>query len=127
MNEAIERGMHKRKNSHSIGSIGHDLGLLLQVPGAMAFLSVAIVMGSGEWSMLPGFVLTGVLGMGSGQFLYRSCQPEAPTATSQAMIIVALGWLLIVLLGAIPLFTAAHLETDLSGSVRVFRNPLNAL
>lgn len=56
-----------------------------------------------------------------------AASPGAPAALSQAMIIVALGWLWIVLLGAIPLFIAAHLETDLSGSVRVFRNSLNAL
>ncbi|WP_447962943.1 TrkH family potassium uptake protein [Nitrospira sp. Ecomares 2.1] len=127
MNKAIERGMHYGNNPYSIGAIGHDVGLLLQVPGAMAFLSVAIVLGSGEWTMLPGFLLTGVLGIGSGQFLLWSCQPCGPTAPYQAMITVALGWLLIALLGAIPLFVAAHLDTSLSNSMQVFRWPLNAL
>lgn len=77
--------------------------------------------------MLPGFVLAGVLGIGSGQFPYRSSQPGAPTCPSQAMIIVALGWLIIVFLEAIPQLIAAHLETDFRRSVRVFRYPLNAL
>ncbi len=127
MKNSVWNFMRQCENPHSFGSIGHDLGLLLQVPGAMAFLSLVIVIGSEEWSMLPGFLLTGVLGIGSGQVLYRRCQAKGPTAPSQAMIIVALGWLLIVLLGAVPLFVAAHLESDLSESGRVFRHPLNAL
>ena len=111
----------------SLSAIGHDLGLLLQIPGVMALTSITIVIGAGEWFALPGFLVTILLGLGGGQLLYRCCPQSGPSPSSQPMIVVALGWLLIALFSAFPFFMAAHLGHELSETTRAFSHPLNAL
>ncbi|WP_454061483.1 TrkH family potassium uptake protein [Candidatus Nitrospira salsa] len=110
----------------SFNAIGHDLGMLLHVPGAMALFSILIVVGSGEWYALPGFIITALLGLGGGQLLYRCCARGGPTQSPQSMIVVALSWLFIAMIGSIPFITAAYLGTESSEAVRAFRHPLNA-
>ena len=111
----------------SLNAIGHDLGLLLHIPGAIALFSLFIVVGSGEWFTLPGFLITVLLGLGGGQLLYRCCPRGGASPSPQPMIVVALGWLLIALFSAFPFYLAAQLGHELSETTRAFSHPLNAL
>ena len=122
-----EKFMNQRNDLLSLTAIGHDLGLLLQIPGAMALVSILVVIGSGEWFTLPGFLVTVLLGLGGGQLLHHRCPQSESSPLPQPMIVVALGWLLIALLGALPFYMSAHLGNELSETTRAFSHPLNAL
>jgi len=111
----------------SLNAICHDLGLLIQIPGAMALVSILIVAGSGEWFTLPGFLLSALLGLGGGQLLYQCCSSDSSNRSPQPMIVVALSWLLIAVIGAIPFSVTALIGTDLTETTRAFSHPLNAL
>lgn len=104
-----------------------DLGLLLQLPGLMALPSLAIAWAVGETYTLPGFALLALLSLGGGQWLYRSCRGAGEGDRPRALMTVALAWLLIPLLGALPFYAAALLGAELSEATRAFRQPLNAL
>ena len=108
-------------------SVGHDVGILLHIPGCMALTSLVIAIVSQEGFTIPGWGLTVILSLLAGQGLYRGCQKGGESTPPQSLIVVAVAWLGIVILGAIPFFGAAHLGHDLSETTRAFSHPLNAL
>ena len=110
----------------SLRSIGHDVGLLLHLPGIMAGLSLVVVAAAQEWFTLPGFLLVLGLSFGCGQLLYRAGFPDGQSE-AQPMIVVALAWLLIACLGAIPFYLAALFGSSLNETTQAYSHPLNAL
>ncbi len=83
------------------------VGLLMQVPGIMALLSLPVCLVFKEYSALPSFLLTAVMALGGGQVLYRRYRLRKAMRYRQTLVIVALSWAIIFAIGAIPyLFVA---------------------
>ena len=90
-----------------IQAILHDLGLLLHIPAAMALISLPICFWFGEYYAIWAFLVTAIASIIPGQILYRSFRETGKTRLGHAMIIAALSWGLIPLLGAIPFWVVA--------------------
>ena len=108
-------------------AIGHDVGLLLHIPGIMAITGLVMAVIFQEWFALPGFFLTVILSIAVGQILYRCCHAGEEPRSPQSFIVVALAWLFIVVMEALPFYLAAQLGSDLSETSLAFKEPLNAL
>ncbi len=112
-------------------TILRDIGLFLHVPGAMALLSIPICLLWGEYYAILPFIICGIIPLIIGQLLYRLFSPGAEKSKiHHAMITVALCWLIVPIIGAIPLLTiasnlAAFPETP--QTILNFQNPWNAL
>ncbi|QDT52118.1 Trk system potassium uptake protein TrkG [Caulifigura coniformis] len=88
--------------NRSVQTIARDIGLVLHVPAAMALLSTPICFLAGEGYAAPGFLWTAAVSIALGQILYWSCRQAEPTRQAEAMLVSALAWLVIPLMGAIP-------------------------
>ncbi len=107
-------------------TILHSLGLVLHVPGIMALVSIVISIAAGEWYAIPAFLLTAVIAIGSGQALFRLFGDSQTTYLKAAMVIAALGWASVSLIGALPFLMIAY-HPEAAGATRVFQDPWNAL
>ncbi len=86
----------------SIKIISRDLGSLLLVGGVLSIFTIIIPFIFNELDAItPLLMTTGVFFL-SGGLLYISGRTEAETNFKNAMIIAALGWLLISVIGSIP-------------------------
>lgn len=108
-------------------TIARDLGLLIQLPALLALPTLVIAALAGELFVLPGILAMAVLSLLSGQLLYRYGRGASETFPTLSLIVAALAWLIIALLGAIPFYCAAWLGSELSPTTLAFRDPLNAL
>lgn len=109
-----------------------DLGQLLQVPGALALVALAVGAAWGEWFALPGFGALALVSIGVGQGLYRSCRftpdDEVPEVdSSRALAGVALAWALVAGLAAVPFWAVTLTDPAPSPTAAAFGDPLNAL
>lgn len=104
-----------------------DLGALLHIPGLLAIPTMAVAVLSGEWFALPGLVFLSLLSLGGGQLLYHNAREAPVRFATIPMLVVALAWGLIALLGALPFYGAALVGEELSPTTRAFQDPLNAL
>jgi len=106
------------------------VGLLMQVPGFMALLSLPVCWFFGENYATQPFLLTAVVAIAPGQFLYHRFRLEKAARFRQALLIVALSWLLLFVLGTIPFITIAHHlanQPEASATMLEFRSLWNAL
>lgn len=106
------------------------VGLLLHVPGVMALISLPICWYFQEYYAFSPFGITALVSIGCGQLLYQGYRQAKRVQQRQAMTIVALGWLLIFLVGAIPFLGVASAlvsSVETTETVRNFQDPLNAL
>jgi trk system potassium uptake protein len=85
----------------------HDVGLFLHVPGVMAIASIPICIVFGEWSAMLGFLATAVSAIALGQFLCQTFQKTGRTELRHAMIVAAVSWALVPLIGALPFWITA--------------------
>jgi trk system potassium uptake protein TrkH len=102
----------------------------MQVPGVMALASLLVCWFFKEYYAIWPFSLTALISIGLGQLLYRLFRPAKVARVRQALLIAALSWFVVFLLGAIPHLTiASHLATlvQTPQTVREFQNPWNAL
>ena len=107
-----------------------QIGLLLHVPGVMAFLSIGICFIFAEWFAIIPFAVVGVVGVGLGQLLYRLTLNGKAPHLWDAMIIAALGWILCSVLAALPIYWICQLQLIRgveSEVMQVFAKPINAL
>ncbi|WOD38440.1 TrkH family potassium uptake protein [Nodosilinea sp. E11] len=114
----------------TIRLILHDFGLLLHVPGIMALLSIPICLYFGEYYAIAPFLTTAIAAFALAQGFYRANSPKVDkTRHYHAMLIVALTWGVIPLLGAIPFVGIAALaaSADTSPTLLAFQNIWNAL
>ena len=106
------------------------VGLLMQVPGIMALISIPICLIFQEYFALPSFLLTAALSLGLGQFLYRRYRPQKTIRYRQTLVIVALSWAVIFVLGTIPYLSAAEVQefgTYSELPLATYQNGWNAL
>lgn len=114
----------------SVQAILHDVGLLLHVPGGMAIASLPICLWFDERYAVPAFLLTALVSFSLGQLLYRVFETTTHTRLRHAMMVAALSWGLIPLIGAIPFWMiASQLASDpqTSPTVLAFQNGWNAI
>ncbi len=115
-----------------IGNLISLLGLILLVPAAIGVIY-------GEWYSVLGFLLAAVITFGLGKgthFLFRNAiEPQY----KHGYIIAALGWLLMTVMGGLPLYIISFITPesvmqslipagfDYTSSLLYFRNPLHCL
>ena len=102
------------------------VGFLLHVPGLMALLSVPVAWLSGEAWALPGLLLTALAALGSGQALIWTTRGVGPFRRYQSMLIAAISWALIALVGALPFWLAALFGPNLA-TLNSFQSPAQAI
>ncbi len=107
-----------------------NLGLLLHVPGIMALAVVPLCFWWEEDYAVFYFGVTALVSIVAGQLLYHLLRDAGETRLSHGMTTAALGWLIIPVLGAVPIWGAAESLASLRltpQSIIEFRDPLNAL
>jgi trk system potassium uptake protein len=130
--------VHHRKSDtfqmlfRQIGSLQIVLGLSLSVPFIVSLIY-------GEFFSALGFVISSVFCTGTGFLLYKGFQSSFEPLQRHALIIAALGWLSISILGGIPYLVTAYItpaevienvcppEAEYTSSLYYFRNPLHSI
>ncbi|MBA1147543.1 TrkH family potassium uptake protein [Ectothiorhodospiraceae bacterium WFHF3C12] len=87
--------------------VAFGIGVLLHVPALMALLSLPVAAVFVEWSGLAAFLLTAVPALVCGQVLVWLCRDAARLQRQHAMLIAALGWVLVPVFGTVPFLVAA--------------------
>lgn len=91
-------------------TIGRDIGTLLHIPGIMALVTIPICWLADENYAIWPFALTTGIAIALGQLLRRLFHKAGPAHLRHTVLTVALGWLLVPLLGALPIhLIAVHL------------------
>ena len=115
-----------------IGSLQILLGLTLVIP-----LTVSLIYG--EFYSALGFVISSLICVGIGLSLYKGFQTSFEPLHRHALIIAAVGWLSIAIMGGLPFILTAYITpaeiaqrfcppgTEYSSSLLYFRNPLHAV
>lgn len=104
----------------------HGLGLVFHVPGVMALGSLLISLLTGEWYALIGFLSTAGVTLGLGQFLCRVFTPVNAVNVRAALLIAALGWASVSVVGALPFLLVAwypDIPYQNAFAVRVLQDP----
>ncbi len=125
--------MRPRRSSLAINApiVLRDLGLLIQVVSLMALLSLPVALFFREYEAIVPLLLTAgvafVLGFGT-YWLFRQA---GETTLAQGMIISALGWLIVPLLGSLPIYLislrlAQAQGPEVARTIAEFTKPLNA-
>lgn len=115
------------RGSAARGVVG-DIGSLLFVPAVLAMTALTVAALSGEWFAVPGFAVVGVGAASGGAALRRVGGRARAGGIQRAMATVALGWVLVALVAAVPLLLAARLgEPATIGSAGVFADPWSAV
>lgn len=109
----------------------HDVGLLLHAPGIMALVSLLVCFWFGELYAIPAFLATAIAALLPAQILLRWFSPKVDqTRLHHAMLIAALAWGLISLVGAIPFLGIAASQAaqpETSVTLLAFEDLWNAL
>ncbi len=87
------------------------LGYLVTMIGLMTALSLVIVAWFGEWEALLPFALTSVVSLLLGAALYFPCRRAEDASLQHALVVAAVGWLLVALLGALPFYLVSVWRT----------------
>jgi trk system potassium uptake protein TrkH len=115
-----------------IASLQIILGAVMLVPSVVAVIYQ-------EWYSMIGFVLAGLFTTLFGYSIYRLFEKTEDPRNKHSLAIAALGWLMIIVFGALPYFIIAWLTPveamqgfvpvgfDYESSLINFRNPLHAL
>ncbi|MCF8276466.1 MAG: TrkH family potassium uptake protein [Flavobacteriales bacterium] len=115
-----------------IASLQIILGFVILIPSIVAIIY-------GEWYSLASFALSGSFVLATAYLIYRSLRKTEEPQYRHSLAIAALGWIMIITLGALPYFVAAHLTPlevmqqfvpagqDYTSSLLNFKNPLHAL
>ena len=103
------------------------IGFLLHVPGVMALLSLPVAGWAAEWWGAWGFALTAAIALISGQLLVWATRGRDRFYRYQSMLIAGISWLLIAVIGAIPVLVSAHLAPlPAEAAMHPFRQPAYA-
>jgi len=109
-----------------------DIGLLIQVPGLMALLSLPVALFFQEYEAIWPLLLTALASFSLGQGAYRAFRRAGEATLAHGMVIASLGWLLVPFFGTIPLYLIALRLVQAQGpgaaqTLIHFTSPLNAL
>lgn len=119
--------------------IFHQIGGLLIILGYSMVVPLLVSLIYSEYYSALGFFLSAVISALTGVSLSKGIKPTFEPLTRHALIIAALGWLIIAIMGAIPYFIIAYFtpieiakQFDTNGanyisSLYYFKNPLHAL
>ncbi len=80
------------------------LGHLVSVVGLMTALSIPVAAWFGEWEAILPFGLTCAVAAMLAAALYFPCRRAGDVGLHHALIVAAIGWLLVALLGALPFY-----------------------
>lgn len=111
-------------------TIGRNIGSVLFIPGVMALVTVPVCLLAGEGYAIWPFTLTAVVALSLGQLLRYLFREAGPAYLRHAVLTVALGWLVIPLLGALPIhLIATHLAQSVTTPLTIvkFQNPWNSI
>jgi trk system potassium uptake protein len=115
-----------------IASLQIILGAVMLVPGIVAILYQ-------EWYSLIGFIIAGLFTTISGYLIYRVLKKTEEPQYKHSLAIAAVGWFMIMVMGALPYFIIAWITPievmqqfvpagfTYESSLVYFRNPLHAL
>lgn len=115
-----------------VASLQIILGLVMLVPAIFAVIYQ-------EWYSLAGFLIAGTFTALLGYLVYRLFEKTEEPKEKHSLAIAAIGWLMIMVFGAIPYFIIAHITPfevmqqfvpvgmDYTSSLLNFRNPLHCL
>lgn len=115
-----------------IASLQLILGFVMITPCVVAIIY-------GEWYSFTGFLISGVSVAAIGYGVFRLLKNTEDPKYQQALLIAALGWLMIIVMGAIPYYIIAQITPlevmqafvpkgfDYESSLLNFRNPLHCL
>ena len=112
-------------HSTDLRIIARDLGLICALIGLMSAATLVIAAGWGEREMLLPFAIGSGLAFVLAVGLYFPFRGGPEAHLKHGLVIAAIGWLLVALLGAIPFFLAAR--TSNPGAAGVFTDYGNAL
>jgi trk system potassium uptake protein len=112
----------------------------LQVLLAIALVApLAVSLLYREWYSALGFAISMIAIAGAGAAAFRLCRYAGEPRGYHAMLIAAAGWLVSMLLGAVPILIIAHITPDAvaqgfvpagetyRSSLEILRNPLHAI
>ncbi len=115
-----------------------QIGALLILLGYLLGLPLVVSLLYGEIYSATGFLGSALIALGLGYGLNKGFDSAAEPLSRHALVIAALGWLSISLVGALPFFIIAHITppevmqtfvpagADYSSSILFFKNPLHA-
>ncbi len=115
-----------------VASLQIILGFVMLVPAIFAVIYQ-------EWYSLAGFLIAGTFTALLGYMVYRLFEKTEEPKEKHSLAIAAIGWLMIMIFGAIPYFVIAHITPfevmqqlvpvgmDYTSSLLNFRNPLHCL
>lgn len=115
-----------------VASLQIILGLVMLVPSVVAIIYQ-------EWYSLAGFVIAGSFTALLGYYIYRLFEKTEEPNSKHSLAIAAIGWLMIIVLGALPYFIIAWITPievmqqfvpnglDYASSLINFRNPLHSI
>ena len=105
--------------------IARDLGLICVLVGLMSVATLLVAIAWGERGMLVPFAVASGLSLVLAAVLYLPFRGGAEAHLKHGLVIAAVGWLLVALLGAVPFFVAACSSDP--GAAIVFRDYGNAV
>jgi len=111
--------------SADIRIISRDLGLICALVGLMSVATLFVAIAWREQAMLFPFAVAGGLSFALAAVLYLPFHGDAEANLKHGLVIAAVGWLLVALLGAVPFFIAARSPDP--GAANVFLDYGNAL
>lgn len=115
-----------------IASLQIILGIVIFVPTLVALIYQ-------EWYSMIGFAFSGVVITLIGMVVYRALKNTSEPQYKHALIIAALGWLMVIVIGGIPYFVIANITPyeimqqfvppgmDYESSLINFKNPLHCV
>ena len=122
--------------NEATGTIGRDLGRILQALAGLLFVSILVPLVWGEYYAIPALVVSGLVPFALGRLLMATFREAANPGKLHGMMIAALGWLCVAVFGALPFLLVAWtvelgvpvLETPAqTATLAAFTSPLNAL
>jgi len=119
-----------RTITKQIASLQIILGFVMLVPCIVAIIY-------GEWYSFTGFLISGIAVVSLGYAVFKTLDKADEPQYQQALLIAALGWLMIMVMGSIPYYLVAQITPlevmrqfvplgfDYESSLLNFRNPLH--
>ena len=116
-----------------------EIGNLISLLGFILFVPVIVGLIYGEWYSTLGFLMAAILTFGLGKGIYFLFRNAIEPQYKHGYIIAALGWLLMTMMGGLPLFIISYITPqvvmesfipagfDYTSSLLYFRNPLHCL
>jgi trk system potassium uptake protein TrkH len=115
-----------------VASLQIILGLVMLVPSVVAIIY-------GEWYSLIGFIVAGAFTAILGYFIYKAFKETEEPKYKHSLAIAAIGWLMIIVLGALPYYVIAWITPwevmqsfvpvgqEYQSSLINFQNPLHCI